>query len=117
MKRKVALLFIFVGAVLATVQWWQIAYRLHLFYVDYKGEPYANHIGDDDFTLIYIVNALLLLTAAFSIRVFRAEKPWRNAALIVGSANLAGWLALILMHRTGVLVGYTEFIGHMKGMN
>jgi hypothetical protein len=117
MKRKVAALFIFVGAVLAAVQWWQIAYRLHLFYVDYKGEPYANHIGDGDFTLIYIVNASLLLTAAFSFRIFCAEKPWRNTALIIGSVNLAGWLALFLMHRTGILVGYAEFIGHMKGIN
>jgi hypothetical protein len=115
--KKVASLFVFLAAAVAIIQWWQIAYRLHLFYVDYKGELNVNHIGDGDFTLIYVVNALLLLTAAFSFRVFRAEKPWRHAALIIGSINLAGWLALILMHRTGVLVGYTEFIGHMKGMN
>jgi hypothetical protein len=114
MKRKVALLFIFVGAVLATVQWWQIAYRLHLFYVDYKGEPYANHI--DGFAPIYVTNALLLLTVAFSFREFRNEKTWRNAALIVGSINLAGWLAFFFMHRTGILIEYIEFIRHMKGI-
>jgi hypothetical protein len=115
MKRTVALLFVFLGAFLAIVQWWQIGYRLHLYYVDYRCEPYMNHIGE--FTPIYIANAFLLLTSAFSFRVLRSEKPWRRAALIVGSVNLAGWLAFFLMHRTGILVEYVEFIRHMKGMN
>jgi hypothetical protein len=115
--KKLAVLFIFVAATVAAIQWWQIAYRLHLFYVDYKGEPYVNHIGVGDFALIYIANALLLLSAAFSFREFRNEKTWRNAALIIGSVNLAGWLAFFLMHKTGILVEYIEFIRHMKGMN
>jgi hypothetical protein len=115
MKRTVALLFVILGAFLAIVQWWQIGYRLHLYYVDYKCEPYMNHIGG--FAPIYATNALLLLTATFSFQEFRNEKTWRNAALIVGSVNLAGWLAFFFMHRTGVLVEYIEFIRHMKGMN
>jgi hypothetical protein len=113
--KKLAASFVFLAATVAAIQWWQIAYRLHLFYVDYKGELNVNHIGD--FALIYVINALVLLTAAFSFRVFRNEKTWRNAALIVGSVNLAGWLAFFLMHKTGVLVEYTEFIRHMKRMN
>jgi hypothetical protein len=113
--KKTAILFIFSGAALAIIQWWQICYRLHLFYVDYKGELFVNHI--DGFGLIYVLDALLLLTATFSFRIFQNEKRWRNAALFVGSTNLAGWLALIVMHRTGILVEYPEFIRHMRGMS
>jgi hypothetical protein len=115
MKRTVALIFLFLGAFLAIVQWWQIGYRLHLYYVAYKSEPYLNHIGG--FTPIYVANVFLLLTSAFSFCVLRSEKAWRHLVLVVGIVNLAGWIAFFLMHRTGILVEYPEFIRHMKEIN
>ena len=115
--KKFAPSVVLLAAVTGIIQWWQIAYRLHLFYIDYNGELNVNHIGDGDFIMIYAVNALLLLAAVFSLRVFRRERPWRNAILIIGSVNVAGWLAFIFMHQTGILVEYIEFIRHMKGMN
>ena len=39
----------------AAFQWDQIVYRLRLFYRDYNGERYANHIGDGDFPQVRAV--------------------------------------------------------------
>lgn len=56
------------GAVLAALQWHQIIYRVTLFYRDYDAQRNVNHIGDGDFTLIHLVNAVLLLGACFAAR-------------------------------------------------
>jgi len=113
--KKLAAAFVFLAA--AVIQWWQICYRLHLFLTEYKGELNVNHIGDGDFLMLHTVNALLLVVGAVALRIFRQERRWRKTTLIIGSVNLAGWLALFFMHRTGMLVEYIEFIRHMKGMN
>lgn len=102
------------GAI-ATLQWWQIAYRLRLFFTEYRGERGVNHVGDGDFALINITNALLLLAAVFAFRAIRQDRRWRVAAVTVGAVNVIGWLTLIVMHRTGALVEYHEFIRHWKG--
>ena len=111
MKSFASLLIAGCGAV-AGLQWWQIAYRLRLFFTDYRGERDVNHIEDGDFALIYITNALLLLAAVFAFRVFRHDRRWRIAAVTVGAVNVVGWLTLFVMHRTGALVEYHEFIRH-----
>src|SRR5438132_406246 len=111
MKSFASLLIAGCGMV-AGLQWWQIAYRLRLFFTDYRGERGVNHIGNGDFALIYIVNALLLVATVFAFRVFRQERRWRIAAATVGAVNVIGWLTLFAMHRTGALVEYDEFIRH-----
>lgn len=101
---------------MAGFQWWQIAYRLRLFLVDYQRERGVNHIGDGDFALIYIANSLLLVAAVFGVRVlWRDSRSWRIAGLVVGTTNVLGCLTLFVMHRTGILVEYGEFIRQMKG--
>ena len=112
--KRFASTFVIVAAAVAIIQWWQIAYRLRLFYVGYKGELNVNHIGDVDFILIHAADAALLLAAAVSLYIFRHEQHWRKAILIIGSVNLAGWLALILMHQTGILVEYHEFLRYWR---
>lgn len=114
MKNLASALIVGVGAV-ALFQWAQIVYRLWLFFGEYHGERGVNHIGGD-FTLIYITNALLLAVAIFALRVFwRGSRGWRVTSAAVAAANLLGWLTLFVMHRTGALVEYIEFIGHLKG--
>ena len=98
--KKLAAAFVFLAA--AVIQWWQICYRLHLFLTEYKGELNVNLIGDGDFLMLHTVNALLLVAGAVALRMFRQAPRWRNTALIIGSVNLAGWLALIFMHRKGI---------------
>jgi len=114
MKKLAPLLIASAGAA-AAFQWWQIAYRLRLFFVDYGGERGANHISDGDFMLIYLTNALLLVVALCALRALRNSKSWRIFATSIGTANLLGWLTLFVMHRTGALVEYGEFILHWRG--
>ena len=97
----------------AGVQWWQIAYRLYLFYRDYGGERYANHVDDEVFVVIHVVNVVLLFAAVFAAGIFwRAPGMWRWCAICVAAANGIAWLTFVCMHATGVLVGYSEFIQH-----
>ena len=99
------------------IQWWQIAYRLWLFYFDYGCERGVNHIGDEDFQAIYVVDVLLLFVALFAFRIFRQDIAWRYGAAVIGILNALGWLTLFIMHKTGVLVRYSEFIRHWKGLS
>ena len=107
-----------VGAAgLVVVQWWQIAYRLNLFFGECHSERGVNHIGGDTFMLIYIINAILLLGAIVSLWVFwKSSRIWRAASGIIGALNAIGWSVFFTMHRMGVLVTYEEFIRHRTGM-
>ena len=99
----------------ASFQWWQIIYRLALFFGEYHGERGVNHIGDGDFMLIYIVNALLFASTLVALRIFwQSARMWRGFSIVVGASNLLGCLMLIVMHMTGMLVEYGEFIRHFK---
>jgi hypothetical protein len=104
------------GIVLAGLQWWQIVYRVQLFYRDYGGERYVNHIGDDVFAVIHAVNVALLLAGAFAAWTFwREPGAWRWLVVSIAAANAIAWLTFIYMHATGMLVGYHEYIRHWKG--
>ena len=97
----------------AGLQWWQIVYRVQLFYRHYGGERYANHISDDIFTMIHAVNIVLLFAGVFAAWTFwREPGAWRWCPVSVAALNVIAWLAFIYMHATGVLVGYDEFIQH-----
>ena len=97
-------------------QWSQIVYRLQLFFDDYHGEPGVNHIGNGDFALIYFANGLLLAVAAYGFFVFwRLSRGWCMVSAAVAAVNVLGWITLFVMHRTGALVEYGEFIRHMRG--
>lgn len=110
-----AAFLIFVAGILAAIQWSQIAYRLYLFVHHYHGERGVNHIGEA-FADIYLINALLLAMAISGLMVlWRHSRTWRTAAAVIGATNLLGWIALFVMHQTGVLVEYGEFIRHMRG--
>lgn len=115
--KTLATIFLAFGIVLAGLQWWQIVYRVRIFYQDYGGVKYANHIGDGLFTIIHIVNILGLLTGAFSIGAFWRESGMRRWwAGCVTAANAIAWLTFSYLHATGMLVGYTEAIMRAKGM-
>lgn len=99
----------------ALFQWAQVLYRLWLFFGEYHGEHNVNHIGEGTFSLIYIANAVVLGFALFGLRVLWRSRPWRVCLATVGIINGLGWLTILIMHQTGMLVGYDEFIRHVKG--
>lgn len=113
--KPLATMLTVIGIVLAGVQWWQIVYRVRLYYRDYGGKPWVNHIGDDVFTVIHATNILLLLSGTSAIWAFRRERrawSWSVAGITV--ANVTAWLTFTYMHATGVLVEYHEFVRHWK---
>ncbi|MBS0262309.1 MAG: hypothetical protein JSS02_10195 [Planctomycetes bacterium] len=115
--KRLAILLNFFSALLVFVQWSQIAYRLTLFYRDYGGERYVNHVGDDVFIIIHVVNVALLIVGVFSIWVFwEASVAWRWIIVGIAGSNALAWLTLIYLHATGMLVGYDEFISKWKGL-
>ena len=95
-------------------QWGEIIYRLLLFFGEYRGERGVNHVGDGDFALIYFINAILLVSTLFALRVLWQSRTWRISSLAVGFLNVLGWLGLFIMHQTGALVEYGEFMRHMR---
>jgi hypothetical protein len=85
-------------------------------FAEYGGRRYANHVGDDSFVVIYIINALAIAALAAALLVFWKPHPrWRMAAVLTGTCNLGACLTFFVMHRVGALVEYGEFIRHMKG--
>jgi len=114
-KKFNVIAFAFFGGVIAFLQWQQIVYRLNLFYTDYRGERYVNHIDDVVFPMIHFVNAGLLVASAWTLRRnWRSSGGWIWFACAVAAANVIAWASFIYMHRAGILIGYNEFIGHMK---
>ena len=78
--------FIAAAGVVGVFQWAQIGYRLNLFFGECRGERSVNHIGNGDFMLIYIANAILLGAAVLALRAFWQSYGWRIASAIVGVA-------------------------------
>lgn len=113
MKRHVAQLLVWTVAFAAFLQWWQISYRYNLFANEYNHEVGMNHIGDEDFGLLYTANIALIIVGLTSVVLRRVEG--RRAvwfAVVPLIANALAFASWYLMHRTGVLVGYQEFIGN-----
>ena len=99
----------------AVLQVTQVIYRSYLFLAEYHSQPNVNHIGNGDFALIYIANAVVF---AFSLWSYRSSASTGNRfsrlMQLVILANVVCCFALFVMHRTGVLVEYHEFIRAMK---
>jgi hypothetical protein len=81
-----------------------------MFFGPYERRLWVNHIDDSAFAFVYTVNAFLLLAGLFSVALLRG--PNRSLAWIPLVANILGWVTVFVMHRTGVLVTYEEFIDH-----
>ncbi len=111
MKSTLAKMFVVVAGLIACLQWSQIAYRLALFYYQCNTERGVNHVDDGTFEFAYLLDAVLLVVGIFATRaLWKNSGFWRACSLAFVLANLAGGITLFNMHRTGVLVEYSEFI-------
>ncbi len=87
----------------------EMAHRLHLFWHVYDNTNGMNHVADGYFSAVYLAGisgAILGFAAARMLRL----RYWRIAAGSVGLLNLALCAAFLIMHRTGALVTYDEFV-------
>lgn len=98
--------------------WWaEISYRLWLFFTDYKMELYANHTGDGYFSFVHLVLVCFLIAGSISTMLLSQEiKYYSIGALIPTALGIAAWIAVLVMHKTGVLIGYIELIARTKGI-
>ena len=103
------------AGLLGLFQWSQIVYRLRLFWGEYHAVLGVNHIADGDFALIYFINALGVAAVLYALYVFWRNRGWRAASIAVALVNVCGWVALFIMHRTGMLVEYGEFLRYSRG--
>lgn len=111
MKSLLARMLVVAAGLIACLQWSQIAYRLALFYYQCNAKRGFNHINDGAFGVAYSIDVVLLVVGIFVLSsLWKNPGFWRASALAVVLANLAGGITLFNMHRTGVLVGYGEFI-------
>jgi hypothetical protein len=115
-KKNAGLTLAAFGLCVAAFQWAQIAYRLKLFLFDYSRQKYVSHIGDGDFMLAYFVDGLMIVVGLGSLLFLRGQSlRLRASAWCPLILNVLGAMTLFVMHKAGVLVEYSEFIGHMKG--
>ena len=63
-----------VALAVAGLQWWQIVYRLYLFFHDYSAEPFANHVADGVFFTAYLVNGVIIAVGIMSVILMKKEK-------------------------------------------
>ncbi len=97
----------------AARQWYEIYDRLHLFVVGYDCRTGQSHVADGAFVFIYLINAALLTVtcaAACWLWSSRAGRPVAVALLALNAVAMVTWF---VMHRTGALVTYSEFIAGM----
>lgn len=99
----------------AFYQWSNAAYRFCLFVFECGCRLNVNHANDfaeiDRLNTIAVpLSLVVFLYTLFCIR--RKDSTARQVALILLIANLAGWAAFFIMHRTGVLITYEEYIRH-----
>jgi hypothetical protein len=94
----------------ALYQWTLVLYRLGLFWLDYKGQLGMNHA--DDFRDIYTMDVCAVPTSMFAVMLlWRQRGRKRRLSLCILAANILGAGAFFVMHKTGVLVSYSEYIG------
>lgn len=112
---KMAATLAILTACVAAFQWYQIGYRWWLFVNAYHRELYVNHIGEEDFPLIYGIDALCILVGAICLAVaWERRRRVRLLLAIPLVMNIVGAATIFWMHWTGVLVGYAEFIEYWK---
>jgi hypothetical protein len=87
----------------------QIVHRLSLYVHEYNGQTGLNHVADGFFLLVYSVGLPAALSALGSACLVRG-RAWRWPAGSLAAVNLALCIAFVAMHRTGVLVEYSEFV-------
>ena len=111
MKLTLAKIFVVIAGLIACLQWSQIAYRLALFFYQCNSKRGFNHIDDGAFGIAYSIDVILVAVGIFVLySLWKTPRFWRACSLAFVLANLAGGITLFSMHRTGVLVGYTEYI-------
>lgn len=114
MKKVAALTIAAGGAFVAMNQWIYIIYKIVMFYRDYKGVPYANHVGDDVLIMAYIIDAFIITAGIISYILIKSESiKYRIIALVPLLMNLAGCITFMLMQHYAILVGYEVFLEHM----
>ena len=87
----------------------ECGYRLWLFFGVYDAQVGANHVGRGYFRLIYLGTGMGS-AAALGFLLLARRRAWRWAAGLLVALNLLLCLAFFVMHRTGALVHYSEFI-------
>ena len=108
-KRFIAASLIGLGLAVAALQWLHIGLKFLLFFRDYKGELFVNHVGEDRFIMAYVVGFLMTLMGVTSLFLVRRERiGTRFLAWISLCLNLLAPVCLFIMHRMGILVEYGE---------
>jgi hypothetical protein len=102
------------SATICGYTWWQIGCRVHLFYAEYGGRRWVNHVSDGTFEAAYVAGIVAACLALVPWRVFRESfRSVSRAATVIAVFNVLGVLGIFLMHRSGILVTYMEFIHEM----
>ncbi len=119
MKRLLTNLGMFVWFVTAAVAllWWaEIFYRLFLFFTDYHATRWENHVDDSYFPFTHFLLACFVTAGAFSGFILGKFKPLRPAiAISPAMLGVFAWLTVLIMHHTGLLIGYCEWMSRIKG--
>jgi hypothetical protein len=93
----------------AAALWSQLIYRLTLFYRDHGGQAGMNHVGDGAFSLAYGVSAVCVV-AAIAAAVMFNRRLSRLLACGVAATVVGGCVLFYVMHQTGALIEYEEFV-------
>jgi len=104
----VAIVFATLAALITGKQSAEVLYRLWLFAHDNKSEPGTNHVGDGSFESYHMMGAIACLISIVTAFLFD-KWPLRIAAIVVAIFAVTSALAFSWMHKTGMLVTYSEW--------
>ena len=90
--------------------WAHVFYRVWLFVFDYDCRVGMNHLEDDFFSRAYALHGAIIALMCFALwRLWPVRWERRIAGATLGLHVLVV-LAVVVMHRTGMLVGYGEYV-------
>jgi hypothetical protein len=116
-RERIGLIISGVCLVVALLWWAEIIYRTWLFCTDYRMELFANHVDDGYFVFVHVVLGCFIAAGVVSVILLGKDRRFHAVAgvcpMVLGSL---AWVTVLIMHRTGIVVGYIEMMARIKGI-
>jgi hypothetical protein len=116
-REKIGFIVSGVCLTVALLWWAEILYRFWLFCTDYEMKLFTNHVGDGYFSFVHLVLGCFIVAGiASSILLGHGKRFHAFAGIFPMVLGILAWVSVLIMHRTGILIGYIEMMARIKGI-
>ena len=117
LRTKLALSISAISLAMAILWWAELLYRIWLFFTDYGMQRFENHTEDGYFVFVHFVLICFIIAGVTSVAlVLKEKKSYCLGVLVPMALGILAWTTVMTMHRTGLLIGYDEWMAIRKGI-